>query len=139
MGAVATYPPFWESFWLFFQNLEGIPNPNHPDRLMIFLTACALMAVLAVLVDAAFKVVRSESLLGIDHSLRNSSIILVAWVVGATISGFFGYILNILQVSALAALTAGVGWPVIVTKAVEISSREPGETPDAEQEPTEEE
>jgi hypothetical protein len=57
-------------------------------------------------------------------------VILFGWVLGAIVGGYFGQVLNILQTTMLASLTAGVGWPFILTKAIEQANKKRNEAPE---------
>jgi hypothetical protein len=61
---------------------------------------------------------RGFSLFDFKYTWKTSFVILFGWSVGAAITGFFGSIFNVLQISLLASATAGIAWPVIAAKMI---------------------
>ena len=106
------------------------PLQEDDPALFVFVGACATMGLLGILGDWAHYLVRGSSLMNLSHGFRKTPVTAFGWVLGAAIGGFFGQVLNILQITILAALTAGVGWPFILTKAIEQAKNESESKPE---------
>lgn len=120
---------FGQSFMRFFTELKGLSDDD-PYWLAVFLCACGAMGALAVAMDWSHFLIRGSSLMNVAHGAKTTPVILFGWVLGAIIGGFFGQVLNILQTTILASLTAGIGWPLILTKAIEQASKADAEKPE---------
>jgi hypothetical protein len=101
---------------------------------LVFAVGCAIFGVLAVVADLALFALRGHSLLKLKHNARNTPLFGLAWGLGTLIIGYLGQVANIFQVSILACVSVGVGWPVVFTELLEKTRKK-----EDEQEPREEE
>jgi hypothetical protein len=85
----------------------------------IFAVGCAVIGILAVLVDLVFYVLRGVSPLGLKHSITNTPVAGLCWALGALIIGYIGQMTNVFQVSLLSCVTVGSAWPVVFTQVIE--------------------
>lgn len=101
------------SLLLYFKVVNAVENKYAP---LIFSVGCAIIGILAVFADLSFYMLKRESLFSLKHNLKNTSLFLIAWALGAAILGYVGQMLNIFQVSLLSCATVGISWPIILTK-----------------------
>ena len=102
------------SLLLEFRMISPEQNPYAP---LVFALGCSIIGVLAVIVDVSFSVIKEgQSLLGLKHGLKNTSLYLLAWVGGAFGIGYLSQVLDIFQVSMVACATVGISWPIIFTQ-----------------------
>lgn len=87
-------------------------------KVLIFITSCAMMGALTVILDFTYYLVKKKSLFKFSYDRKSFWLILFGWTIGAAITGFFGQVANIFQISVLAAATAGVAWPILATKLI---------------------
>lgn len=116
-----------EDFWLRLVGFVFEQTPldlEKPLWMLVFVAACGIMGSIAIAMDLLLFVARGTSLMSFAHSLRKTPMIAVAWVAGAVLGGYLGQILNILQATVLASLTAGVGWPLILARALERAAKD---------------
>ncbi len=121
---------FCQTFVQFFSELKGLSTAD-PHWLAVFIVACGAMGALAIIMDWAHFLVSGSSLMNVAHGIKTTPVIFFGWTLGAVIGGYLGQVLDILQVTILASLTAGVGWPLILTKSLEQVSRKGIERPEA--------
>ncbi len=113
---------------------EVLSLADNEFAVLIFAMGCAFIGLLIVVADLSFFLIRGDSLLRLQHSLRNTLIFALAWAVGAFIIGYIGQMARIFQVSLLACATVGIAWPVVFTKLLD-RLRQPSDV----QTPTDEE
>jgi hypothetical protein len=108
-------PGFLELLFSFLLS-QGEQGQKYP--VVVFAVACACLGLLTVILDMCLYAMRGFSLFDFRYTLKSSLVILFGWSVGAAITGFFGNIFNVLQISLLASATAGIAWPVIAAKMI---------------------
>lgn len=96
------------------QNLDALQG--NPTATVVFATGCAIIGLIAVLLDMAFYTIRGQSLLKLRYGDRKrTSIFLVAWTFGAFSMGYIGQYANVFQVNMLASVSVGFAWPMLFT------------------------
>ncbi len=115
-------------------SFEVISIADNKFAVLIFAMGCAIIGLLIVVADLSFFLIRGDSLLQLQHSIRNTLVFAFAWAAGAFIIGYIGQMARIFQVSLLACATVGIAWPVVFTKLLD-KFRQPSDV----QTPTEEE
>lgn len=100
-----------------------------PNATVIFMCACGVMGLLAILVDVAVFTLRRRSPLGLKHTAQNTLLFVLAWSFGAMIIGYFAEVARIFQVTLLASATVGFAWPVVFTELLQrYNKSEPEQT-----------
>ena len=99
---------------MFFQ-LKVVSLENNHKAVLVFSVGCAIVGMLAVILDLAFFTIRGKSLLKLRHGI-NTFIFLLAWAFGSFIMGFIGQMAKIFQVSLFACVLVGFTWPILFTE-----------------------
>lgn len=103
---------------LTFLTSPGGLEPNHPNLVFIFVCGCAVVGLLGFVLDICHYFVRQQSLFQLNYTRKTWPIILLGWVVGASVAGYLGQIFNILQTTLLASATVALGWPIVAQRMV---------------------
>src|SRR4051812_16506738 len=99
--------------------LLGTPAPtDKPYPIWVFAPACAVLGTMVVILDLCYFGARRVSLFDFKYTWKTVPIIFIAWAVGAFLTGYFGHVFAVLQISLLAAAVAGMGWPTIVIQLI---------------------
>jgi hypothetical protein len=109
-------PPGFFELLISFLLSQGELGQKYP--VVVFAAACSCLGLLTVVLDMCLYAMRGFSLFDFKYTPKSSFVILFGWSVGAAITGFFGNIFNVLQISLLASATAGIAWPVIAAKMI---------------------
>ena len=125
-----------DSYWAAINALvAGTPLDDPFSRMTViaaFATICAVVGILAVILDLALYYVRGQSLLGLKHG-SNTVVFLLVWSAGAAIMGGIGHVANVFQATLLASATVGFTWPTIFTSWMkDLAKEEVGEEPEQE-------
>lgn len=79
-----------------------------------FASACCLFAVALVVLDYCIFFTRKRSIFQVEYKLAHGWGLFIALPVAASIVGFIGFSLDILQTSRAAAIAVGLAWPVFL-------------------------
>ncbi len=103
----------WHNLLLFIDgNLE-----KSSSGYLIFSLASAIFGLLIFLLDWCFYTLKNKSLLNLTYKNYNKiPVLLFAYVAGAGGVGFVGVIINILNFHVNGAISAGIGWPLILPR-----------------------
>jgi hypothetical protein len=98
-------PGFVELLFSFLLS-QGEQGQKYP--VVVFAVACSCLGLLTVILDMCLYAMKGFSLFDFKYTRRSSLVILLGWSIGAAITGFFGNIFNVLQISLLASELAPV-------------------------------
>ena len=93
-----------------FLSLEGLDPKTDKALVPSFVLGCAIMGVLALILDISYKHVTGESFLNLKHGPIRSIPYFITWPVGSAIFGFLGLIAHVLQPAILGCAAAGLTW-----------------------------
>lgn len=102
-------------FNMFFY-LKVVHSDDRANGILVFVVACAIVGIFAVVLDVLYYSIRGESLLKLKHGPIKSFGWVFAWSLGAAIMGYLGQITDMFKVSLAATVIVGFGWPMLLTK-----------------------
>ncbi len=88
-----------------------------------FALAAALIGMLAVVGDYLLYTLTSNSVLKLTYQGKNFLLFLVVWGAGAGIVALLGAWIDILKISKIACVSAGLAWPILLPRIVASASR----------------
>jgi len=75
---------------------------------------------------------RGRSLIDIGYANRRKIVTVPTWCLASGVVGVLAVLLQIVQMTFLAAVTVAIGWPLVFAKIVELGSAPPAERTTAE-------
>jgi hypothetical protein len=103
---------FAERLYQTLVNLRPI-DTSRSGYVLVFAAACAVVGLLAVVLDLCSRFTVGRSIMGLSHSVGRTPIFLVMWPAGAAITGYAAAFAGILQPCLLSCVSAGVAWHLI--------------------------
>jgi hypothetical protein len=90
------------------------------------------MGLVAVGLDFTLFIVRRRSFFDLRYGAgaRETVRLVLLWGLGAGIGGFFGASGNIIQTNRLACISVAVGWPLILPRLIEASTKQDHQPPE---------
>lgn len=113
----------WE---LTLSNSGRLPDSFNGSKIVVFGIGCALMGLVAVVLDLTMYSVKNRSVFNLSYgnNLGNIFKLICLWGLGAGVGGFFGSGIDILQFTRWACIGVGVGWPLILPRIVDSFANE---------------
>ncbi len=93
---------------------------------------CIVLALVVLFLDSVLQTTRGRSLIDIGYANRSKLVIVPAWCLASGVGGVLTVLLQILQMTFLAAVTVAIGWPLVFSKIVELGSAAPAQQPTTE-------
>lgn len=98
-----------------FFDLQVVTRDTHESAVLIFSISCAIIGLVAVILDFFLFVILDESPLKLKHGTK-TFVYLMIWPIGSLFIGWIGQMIEIFKVSLSAALTVGFTWPILCAK-----------------------
>ncbi len=90
-----------------------------PEGYLIFFIASAIFGLMFFIADFCLYTINEKSLLKLTYKYHKKiPVFLIAYVIGSGVVGFLGVIINAINFHIMGAVSAGVGWPFILSKIV---------------------
>jgi len=118
---------YQDALWeLILSNSGRLPDSFNGSKIIVFTIGCALMGLVAVVLDLTMYSVKNRSVFNLSYgnSFGNISKLICLWGIGAGVGGFFGSGADILQFTRWACIGVGVGWPLILPRIVDSFANE---------------
>jgi hypothetical protein len=112
---------FWKALFDLLFGDKGQLTGYQGPTILAFALACSMMALIAVLLDRVIFEVRAKSIFNLAYGnrVRDTVRLLLLWSLGAGLGGLLGAASNVVQLTRFAAVTVGVGWPLILPRLID--------------------
>jgi len=113
---------FGEALWELILGSDGrIPGKYTGSTLLVLASGCAIMGLIAVILDRILYEVRGRSILNLTYGdgILKTCWFLALWGLGAGVGGFLASAANIVQFTRAACIGVGVGWPLILPRLID--------------------
>lgn len=107
-----------------FLKQEVIVNTDYDYPVLIFALGCMLVGLIVAVCDLLVYLFHKKSILKVEHGLKNTTLLLLFWPLGACIIGFLGIALKVFLISIGACVLVGLSWPFIFAKLAEKAGKE---------------
>lgn len=99
----------------------NVPSEYEGSELLLFSLSGGTMGFLAVVLDWILYSVRGKSFFDLSYgqSIGRAIRLVLLWSIGAGIGAFLGGAFDIFEISRAAAVSVGVGWPLILPRLVD--------------------
>jgi len=109
-----------------------LPQGADWSDLGLFGAICIAVAAVMLFLDFVLQTTTGRSLIDIGYANRSRIIVVPAWCLASGVVGVLAVLLQIVQMTFLAAVTVAIGWPLVFAKIVELGSAPPAQQPTTE-------